>query len=278
MTSDLLDFAAALQAPGTAPPPGLKAWNGSDPRPRFDVYRNTVLVSRVQALGDTLPVCRQAVGAECVDTLARAYLQVQAPTSPVLAEWGDGFADWLTGFAPAAPWPWLPALARLERARVRAFHAADATPLGSAALAAALADVAALPRSRLTLHPSCELVVADWNVVSLWAAHQADEAPTGLSVREQREAALVLRDDRAWQTSTASDDDSGVRVLPLPLAAAEFCAALQLGCSFADAVEATAAADDDDEEDRAAFDLPATLALLIRHGALVGWVASGDPA
>jgi hypothetical protein len=296
MTAELAAFAQALCTPGTPAPPGLKAWNGSDLRRRFDVHRNTLLVSLTQALGDALPVCRQALGADCFDTLARVFVLAQPPVSPVLAAWGDGFAPWLEGLPAAAAWPWLPALARLERARVHAFHAADAAPLAPAMLAAAWADAQSLPGSRPVLHPSCTVVMADWAVVSLWAAHQGAVPPVDLAVLQAPEAALVLRDETS---AAADDDDSGVRVLPLPLAGAAFCAALGGGCSLADAVLAAgtgaaaaadasadidtdtdtdtdADADADADADTAAFDLAGTLAVLIRHGALVAWRAPGE--
>ena len=51
-------FAAALRAPTFACPPGLTAWNGSDPAGRFAIYRNNHLVSLVDALADSYPVVR----------------------------------------------------------------------------------------------------------------------------------------------------------------------------------------------------------------------------
>jgi hypothetical protein len=274
MTTEWSAFAAALRAPGTPAPPGLKAWNGSDVQRRFDVHRNTVTVTLVQALGETLPVCRQAQGPECFDALARGFLLAQPPRGPVLAEWGDGFAPWLQTFEPAAAWPWLPPLAELERARVRAFHAPDARPLGVADIAPQLADAARLPTLRLQLHPSYQVLRACWGVVSLWAAHQGDRPAAELTVHEIDEAALVLRDDGAG--------GGDVVVLPLPMAAAAFCAALAAGQTLADAVSiaATEAAEAAEAATTpgagsAGFDLATTLALLIRHGALVGWHSPG---
>lgn len=46
-------IAAALLDPAHPCPPGLTAWNGSDPAHRFAVYRNNVIVSLVDALADT---------------------------------------------------------------------------------------------------------------------------------------------------------------------------------------------------------------------------------
>jgi hypothetical protein len=206
-------------------------------------------------------VCRQALGDECFDALARAFVRVAQPGTPVLAEWGNGFAPWLAGFGPAAAWPWLPGLARLERARIVAFHAADAAPLIAADIAPALADTAQLAGSVLVLHPSCQVLHEDWGVVSLWVAHQrADGPPHDLAVVEEAEAALVLRDDTVH-------GGGEVTLLPLSLAAARCTAALQRGRPLADAVA---------EAGAEPFDLAALLALLIRHGALAGWRRPGD--
>ena len=88
-------FAAALLDAGLPPPPGLRAWNGSDPARRFGVYRNNVIVSLVGALGDTFPVVRRLVGDDFFDAMAGVHVRAHPPASPVLAHYGAGFADWL---------------------------------------------------------------------------------------------------------------------------------------------------------------------------------------
>ena len=165
-------FVRALLDPTLPAPPGLATWNGSDPALRFAVYRNNVVVSLVAALADTFPVVRELVGADFFTAMARLYVAEQPPSSPVLAHYGDGFADWVGQFEPAAAVPYLADIARLERARVRAYHAADAPLLGADTIAAQLADPERLPAARLQLHPSVTVLASPWAVVSLWAAHQ----------------------------------------------------------------------------------------------------------
>lgn len=97
------------------------------PRPRA-AYRNNVAVSLGQALGRRFPVIQRLVGDEFFAALARAYLAADPPRSPVLMEWGAGFADFLAGFRPLAGWPFMADVARIEWARGLAFHAADAPP------------------------------------------------------------------------------------------------------------------------------------------------------
>jgi len=249
-------FAAALLDPRQPVPADLLAWNGSDPTPRFAVYRNNVITSLIGALADTFPVLRQWVGPEFFDAMARCYVCEHPPESPVLSDYGDGFAEWSAHFEPAAGLPGLADLARLERARVRAQHAADLTPLGADDLARHAADTAALPDARLTLHPGATVLCSTCPVVSLWAMHQGDPAHIA-ALPPRPEAALIHRD---------GDD---VLVLPLALPTAQFLQALVAGRTLGQAVAAADAPD-------APLDLAASLALLIRHGALVAWHSPGD--
>lgn len=119
-------FRSALRD-GTLPP-GVTAAHPAEAARRFAVYRNNVAVSLGQALGRRFPVIQRRVGDEFFAALARAYLAADPPRSPVLMEWGAGFADFLAGFRPLAGWPFMADVARIEWARGLAFHAADAPP------------------------------------------------------------------------------------------------------------------------------------------------------
>jgi len=256
------DFAAALLDSERGVPAGLRAWNGSDPTQRFAVYRNNVVDSLVQAQADAFPVVQQLVGDPFFAAMARMYVCAHPPRSPVLAEYGDGFADWISDFAPTASLPYLADMARLERARVRAFHAADALALNADALTRHLAAPQALAQARLVLHPSLHAVRSDWAVVSLWAAHQSDDpAAIGAVDLDHAESALMMRE---------SDD---AVVLPVPLPTAAFVQALAAGCPLGEAAATASVLGGADS-----FDLTGALALLIRHGALIAWLPPGDPA
>jgi hypothetical protein len=244
-------FAAALLDGASPAPPGLRAWNGSDPARRYAVYRNNVAVSLTTALAETFPVVRRLVGDEFFDAMARSYVREHPPVSPVLAHYGEAFADWLAAFAPARALPYLPDMARLERARVAAWHAADAVPIAPEAIAARLADAASLPASQPVLHPSCRVLRSPYAIHALWSAHQQDDdwPPIDIDVPC---AMLVLRDP--------ADD---VLVIGLDTGAADFIAALCDAACLADALQRAPG-----------LDLAGTLALLLRHGAIVGWSLS----
>jgi hypothetical protein len=256
------DFAAALLGATRAVPKGLCAWNGSDVSARFAVYRNNVVVSLVQALADGFPVVHRLVGDEFFRAMAGVYVRAQPPRSPVLTDYGDGFAGWLAAFEPAAPLPYLADVARLEYARVRAYHAADTPTLDAQAFERCLRASTRLDRVRIGIHPSITAITSDWAVASLWAAHQqeGDEAIAHVPL-DDAESALVLR---------AGDD---VLVLPVARADAVFVKALQSTQPLATAAEAARRA----VGTGAAFDLASALSPLIRHGGITAWLHSGDP-
>ncbi|NEV63349.1 DNA-binding domain-containing protein [Thiorhodococcus minor] len=251
-------FAAGLRAPNRPAPPGLTTWNDSDPGVRFDVYRNNVVVSLVGALADGFPVTQSLVGEDFFLWMAREYILAEPPRSPVLAEYGDSFPAFIAGFEPAAGLAYLPDVARLERLRVRAYHAADAEAVSTALLTSQLQRPEQLPGTRLQLHPSLSLLSSSHAVVSIWAAHQGAAPPRALEV-ERQESALVLR----------SGDD--VLILPTPPATAAFLSLLKTGATLGDATAAALESAPD-------FDLTQCLASLIRHGAIVAWQPPGDPA
>jgi hypothetical protein len=248
----------ALLDPTVALPAGLRTWNGSDPAVRFGVYRNNVLSSLTGVLAAGFPVVQALVGAGCFAALARAHVRRCPPSSPVMSEYGDGFDATIAAVPSLAGVPGLAGVARLERARVRALHAADVEPLGPQALAAALRDPAALATRTLVLHPSLAVLREAQAVVSIWAAHQHD-APAA------RDAQLARLDPHRSEACAVLRAGDAVCVLPLAPADADLLADLAAGRAFGDVAEAHAQAD-----------LPAVLALLMRHHAWCGLAARAD--
>ncbi len=247
------DFAAALLATDGRCPPGLTTWNGSAPEQRFAVYRNNVVVGLVDALADSFPVTQALVGEDFFRAMAREFVRVAPPRSPVLALYGEDLAGFIEDFGPAAGLPYLADLARLEYLRVLAWHAADADPVAQAELAALLAAADALAAARFRLAPALFVLDSAHAVASLWAAHQADDVAAALAGGdpERAEAALVCRNGLE------------VEVFSIGRGAAAFIGLLQQGAPLATAsTQALAVA--------ARFDAAPTLALLLRVGAITG--------
>ncbi|MBT3068914.1 DUF2063 domain-containing protein [Rhodoferax sp. U11-2br] len=238
------DFAEALLNPDLTCPGGLHSWNGSNPATRFAVYRNNVMVSLVDALADTYPVVQALVGKEFFRAMARVYAQARPPRSPVLAYYGQDFAAFIDSFAPAACVPYLTDVARLEMARVLAYHAADIPPITPQTLQEVLTDPQQLASARLVLHPSAQIIASPFSVLSIWAAHQDLQTPS-------------IFDPTPAQTVLVFRRDLAVDMLELFKGTAHFVQALLAGITL------LAAADQATQCD-AAFDLTQTLALLLR--------------
>lgn len=242
-------FAQALLDPDLPCPPGLRAWNGSDPARRLAVYRNNVVSSLIDALADSFAVTQQLVGEAFFRAMAGEFVRRHPPRSRILALYGDAFAGFIARFAPAAGLPYLADVARLEFARQQACHAADAQPMAEDALAQALAAPESLADLRFEWHPALQAIESAYAIVSLWAAHQSEGEIPALAV-DHPEQALVLR------------DGLDVLVLPVDPGTARFVERTLAGEAFGAAAAQAADADP-------AFDLGAALALLVRHGALV---------
>lgn len=244
------DFAAALLDPQRAVPAGLRAWNGSDPRARLAVHRNNVVSSLVDALADTFPVVQQLVGQEFFRAMAVLFVRQAPPRSRVLAHYGRDFPSFIAAFEPARGLPYLADVARLEVARVAAYHAADADPVSDEVVSLALASGDRMGELQLVLHPSVATLDSRHAVVTLWAAHQVqddgDIAPVDVDAPE---CALVLRHGLDVLVLRATDG------------AVAFLEAVRSGLGLDEAAARAMAATPE-------FDLTATLSQLLAHGAL----------
>lgn len=242
-------FAQALLSAESICPEGLCSSNGADPASRFAVYRNNVQGSLINALAEAYPVLAQLVGQTFFNAMARLYVQDYPPYSPLINDYGQDLANFIQGFAPAATLPYLADMARLERLRVEAYHAADAEPLQPAQLLAAMNQPDRLGQLCLQLHPSLRTLHSAFAVVSLWAAHQSDAAWPAFDLHQSQHA-LVLRDALE------------VRVIALDAGSATFIDSLRhhwpLEIAAAYALDA-----------QADFDLGQCLGLLLAHGALI---------
>jgi Putative DNA-binding domain len=183
-------FASALLDPEQPPPPGLGAPAAADLALRFAVHRNNMVAGLVQTLAGRFPAVVKIVGAEFFNAMARAFVVAHPPRSPLLAQYGDELPDFIDAFAPAAEVSYLGDVARLEAARARAYHAADAAPVGGDAFAAVAAD--ALGDLRLELHPSVEVIRSPHPIVTIWAMNSG-ERPLAPIDDWRGEDALVAR-------------------------------------------------------------------------------------
>ncbi len=165
------EFAAALRDPSPdAVPDGFSEAAAR----RFRVYRNNVRVALIEALAAAYPAVSRLVGEPFFHRMAGVYAAEEPSRERTLNLYGESFADFVAGFAPAGELPYLADVARLERAVLEARHAADAPVLDPAAAAALGSGLAS---ARLIPHPATRLVRSEYPVAEIWHANTA-EAPT----------------------------------------------------------------------------------------------------
>ena len=242
------DFAASLRSPSAPPPESLLKTNSVAPKRRFDVYRNNMVASLIEALRTSFPVTERLVGEEFFKATARAYVDHEPPRSPLLFLYGKSFGRFLESFPPAASVPYLGDIARLEWARVFAYHAEDRA-------AAEIDILSTLPPEQLgdtafQLHPSLTLLTSRWPVFSIWASSSGQIENLEVDMG-QAEEAIVIR------------PDFEVLVHRLPSGGYAFIRALQSGASLGEAAGQAAATCED-------FNLAHHLEGLFKIGAVTG--------
>jgi hypothetical protein len=182
-------FRAGLTDPSLPPPPGLTDGLGQPAGRRYDVYRNNVTLSLAEVMETAFPVIRRIVGSDFFRQTALVFVRAHPPTDPRMMYYGAAFPDFLREFAPVRTLPFLPAVARLEQAVRRSYHAADAMAVDPGALATVPGP--ALPGVRFSFAPAVELVRARVAVASIWTMNQPGATPAPMP--RTPEWALVSR-------------------------------------------------------------------------------------
>lgn len=248
-------FSPALIDPTRETPPIVAGPNGKAAVKRYNVYRNNVTVSLTDALAAIYPAVQRITGVEFFRAMARSHIRQTPPNSPLLFEYGRDFPAFVEGYAFARDMPWLADTARIERAWLDAYHAADALPLAAEALARVppgrLADVIFRP------HPGTAIVRSRYAAVTIFAANR-DVQPVGVINAAVPEDALITR--------PAFD----VVVRRLPTGAASFLRQLMAGIPLGAAAMAACAA-------HPGFDLASNIAGMIEAGAFAA-ISHGEPA
>jgi hypothetical protein len=249
------DFAAAILDPALPMPDGLVGPDGEPGPKRFSVYRNNVVVGLTETLKDAFSAVHRIVGADFFRAMARAYVMVEPPRSPILLDYGAGFPDFIRQFEPAAGLPYLADVARIERAWTEAYHAPEASPIDPGAFMAIAPDQ--LSSVRLALHPSLRILRSQFPALTIWQMNVADGVPAPVDLAAGGEDVLVVR------------PLADVEVRSIPSGSLEFLQALADGKPVLAALEAALIAS-------SRFDLSANLSELLRAGAVVGYSLAPD--
>lgn len=238
-------FVPPLLDPERPAPPAVAGPGGKRAAKRYAVYCNNVTVSLIETLAATYPATKRITGDDFFRAMARTHIRTSPPTSPLLFEYGRDFPGFVARYEHARAMPWLADVARIERAWLDAYHAADVAPLTPDALAGIPAD--RLPEVALVPHPATRTVRSAFPAVTIFAANRS-EGPVGRIDVTAPEDALITR------------PKLDVMVRRLPPGGAVFLARLIAGEQLGTAVAAALA-------DAPAFDLAANIRGMVDAGA-----------
>ena len=183
-------FAASLLHPGHTTPVAVVAPGGKSADKRYNVYRNNVTVSLIDALAAVYPAVQRITGVDFFRTMARSHIRATPPGSPLLFEYGRDFPAFIAQYEYASSMPWLADTAHIERAWLDAYHAADAEPLPPAALAA-------VPQEKLAdlvfiTHPATRVVRSRFSAVTIVVTNRGNN-PVDRIDASTPEDALITR-------------------------------------------------------------------------------------
>lgn len=248
-------FSEALLRPDRQTPLGISGPRGKMAVKRYNIYRNNVTVSLIDALAAVFPATQRIVGVEFFRAMARTHVGAYPPASPLLFEYGQDFPAFIGRFEHAQSMPWLADVAQIERAWLDAYHAADAAPLSAAQLAPVSAD--RLPRLGFTVHPATRIVRSRYSALTIFTANRGTNAIGEIDASDPEDTLITRK-------------ESDVEARRLPDGGAVFLSALIGGGSLGDAAaNATNAASN--------FDLSASISGMLEAGAFTA-IRFGDDA
>lgn len=133
---------------------------------RLDIYRSAYRLRLHDALLSDYPILAKLMGEKHFTQLMEAYIDAQPSRFRSLRDYGKALPTFMDDMKIVADKPWLVEVARLEWALIDSFDANDETVI-------TLEDIAALPpkkwpKLRFKLHPTCQLLIMQWNSVSVW--------------------------------------------------------------------------------------------------------------
>jgi hypothetical protein len=237
-------FARGLTDPTCATPIDVVGPRGKAAIKRYNVYRNNVTVTLIDALAATFPAVQRITGVEFFRAMARSHVRAAPPTSPLLFEYGRDFPACIERYEPAHDLPWLADTARIERAWLDAYHAVDMPPLSPNVLASVPSD--RLADLVFAGHPAARVVRSAYPAVAIFVMNRVEGSVTPLR-SSAAEDALITRPDME------------VVVRLLPPGGAAFLKSLMDGETLGAAAAAALA-------ETPSFDLPVNIAGMIEAG------------
>jgi hypothetical protein len=210
-------------------PAGLEALVRGDQRlsaiERVNIYADAYFYRLLDCLYEEFPATFAVVGSDNFAALVRDYLLTCPPTEPSIFYAGRYLDSFLRNHPLAKRWPFISELARLERAILDVFHAADASPLSDQAMRAIPSQL--WSAINLQTHPAVAILRNEWRVTDVLCA--VERGRHWSQPAHQKTTVLVWRQDARVNYRDLEDVETGALAL------------LSEGASFAAICEAMAA-------------------------------------
>ena len=155
-----------------------------------DVYRGGYPARLTEALGETFEACWRVLGDEAFFAAARDFIARTPSFTHNLADYGEGFPEFLESRPDAEHAPFLGDLARYEWAFKEIFHAKPHAGLDPAVLAAK-----ARPDSVLRFGLATRFLALRHRVHGIWKRDRADETPLAPADWEGAENLILYKQD-----------------------------------------------------------------------------------
>lgn len=206
------NFKNAVTRGGYSVATELRGNESLSPRTGLKIYRDAFLQRMREYLEVDYPVCFAVLSESDKRRLVIAYAEDHPSASPTAADFGSEFP----AFLAARKWPkeraWLPDMAALEWALVRAQYAPNPERQGFDRLAGA--GEGALERAQFRFDPSFQLLESDWDLAALYDNPELPAAPGIHAFVIYREAGRPIfrsldADEKEWLEALAAGASIG---------------------------------------------------------------------
>lgn len=160
-------------------------------RERLNVYINGYPARVQEAVEESFPAVMHLIGHRPSHALVARYASALRRHSYNLNDIGAELPDFLRQDEITGQFPFLPDLARLEWAIVRAFHAHNRPPLDLQPLATWTDEQ--WHHAVLQFHPSVALVCSAWPVRTLWEVRDTPIEAIDVDLRDRPDQVIVYR-------------------------------------------------------------------------------------
>lgn len=159
---------------------------------RFNVYRNNVFVSLIDALADIFPVTQMLVGEDFFRAMAREYVQLNPPRTPIISHYGENFSEHVRHFEAAKSLPFLGDLVALEYSLLALTNAPEYKTLEHEQISSAFNKASDPALLHVLLPPSAQILISPFAIGSIYLAHHDEGTPSLGDITINKSEILLL--------------------------------------------------------------------------------------